>query len=103
MFFTHLLACICGSIMSGQRRAESVMMPLSVENVSLGSPSMFHWRILTWSPSVSVSEKRSEHGTFICAHLEIQPVMHWSRKVAVKGPMYDTTPEPMSTSPVMLL
>ena len=42
IFLTHLFACICGSIMSGQRRAESVMIPLSVENESLGRPSMFH-------------------------------------------------------------
>ena len=61
-FLTHLLACICGSIMSGQRRACEIMMPLSTENMSLGSPSMFHERILTGSPSVLVSENLSEHG-----------------------------------------
>ena len=89
--------------MSGQRRACAVMMPLSIEKVSLGRPSMFHERIATGSPSTSTSENLSEHGTLAAEHLEIQSETCWSRKRATNGPMYETTPEPMSTSPVMLL
>ena len=37
------------------------------------------------------------------AHSLIQAEIWRSRKVATKGPMYETTPEPMSTSPVMLV
>jgi len=37
------------------------MMALSTENVSLGSPQMFHCLISTASPSTVVSVKSSEH------------------------------------------
>jgi hypothetical protein len=55
MFLIHLLAWPCGSISSGQRRALDTMMPLSMENESLGSPSMVQSRILTGSPSTVTS------------------------------------------------
>ncbi len=47
-----LLACPCGSIMSGHLRALKTMMPLSTLKPSVGSPSMFHCRTSTGSPSV---------------------------------------------------
>ena len=36
------VTCPCGSIISGHRRATEVMMPLSTEKASVGSPWMFH-------------------------------------------------------------
>ena len=87
MFLIHLLACICGSIMSGQRRALEVMIPLSIEKLSFGRPSMFHERILTGSPKVSVRENLEEHGTCSSLHLLIHAPICWSRKSWVKGPM----------------
>ena len=40
---------------SGHRRALDIMMPLSMEKESLGSPSMVQSRILTGSPSTVTS------------------------------------------------
>ena len=37
-----MVAHPCGSIISGHRRATEVMMPLSTEKASVGSPWMFH-------------------------------------------------------------
>jgi len=48
--------------MSGQRRALLMIMPLSTEKASVGSPAMFQLRIFTGSPSVALREKSSEHG-----------------------------------------
>mmetsp|Transcript_48219 Transcript_48219/g.119422 ORF Transcript_48219/g.119422 Transcript_48219/m.119422 type:complete len:208 (+) Transcript_48219:3218-3841(+) len=103
MFFTHLFACCWGSIIRGQRRAWEVIMPLSTENESFGSPSIFQARIFTASPRTSVKENLAEQGTFFCAQSWIQSVMTRSRNVAVNGPMYETTPDPIRTSPTMLL
>jgi len=48
--------------MSGQRRALLMMIPLSTEKASVGSPAIFQLRIFTGSPSVALREKSSEHG-----------------------------------------
>ncbi len=53
--------------MSGQRRAHVTMMPLSMENESLGRPAMPHARILTGSPSVATRENVAERGMPNCA------------------------------------
>lgn len=42
MFFIHLLACPCGSIINGQRRAFATITPLSTENESFGRPLICH-------------------------------------------------------------
>jgi hypothetical protein len=44
MLRTHLLACRCGSIMSGQRRACATMMPFSTLAASFGRPAASHLR-----------------------------------------------------------
>lgn len=46
----------------------SMHMPLSMENVSVGSPAMFQLRILTASPSVLDSENSDEQGMPIFLH-----------------------------------
>ena len=38
MFFTHRLACPCGSTISGQRRERVTKMAFSIESVSIGRP-----------------------------------------------------------------
>lgn len=38
------------------------IIPLSMENESVGKPAMFQARIFTWSPRVAISEKSSEQG-----------------------------------------
>lgn len=52
-----LLACPWGSIMSGHLLALKTMIPLSTLKPSVGSPSMFHCRTNTGSPSVPVEQK----------------------------------------------
>jgi len=54
IFFTHLLACPCGSIISGQRRALDTMMPFSTDTTSVGSPAIVQARTFTGSCSVLV-------------------------------------------------
>lgn len=49
----HLLACPCGSIMRGQRLLLVIMMALSIEKASLGSPANSQSRIVTGSPSTA--------------------------------------------------
>ena len=78
-------------------------MPLSTENESFGSPSMFHARILTGSPRVDCSEKDDEHGTDCSPHAAIHCAITRSRKGRVNGPRYEMKPDAMSTSPVMFV
>ena len=44
MFLIHLMACACGSTMSGQRDPRVTITPFSVLNRSVGKPWMFHSR-----------------------------------------------------------
>ncbi len=39
-----------------------MMMPLSMEKESVGSPAMFQARIATWSPRIEIRLKSREHG-----------------------------------------
>lgn len=65
-----------GSIMSGHRRAREMMVPLSIDSVSLGSPSICHCRIATGSPTVSlrlnprVPAPPQQCNTWLCQHTE---------------------------------
>lgn len=74
MFLTHLLACPCGSIMSGHLRAFATTIPFSIENESFGRPAMSHSRVLTASPRTEVREKVGDRG--ICS--EAQSATHFS-------------------------
>ena len=38
MFRIHLLPCVCGSIIRGQREELHTMMPFSVDRLSFGRP-----------------------------------------------------------------
>ena len=78
------------------------MIPLSIEKASLGSPSIVHARMATGSPRVAVSENLAEQGTCFSEQRRTQSATTRSRKSCVKGPMYESTAEPMRMSPVML-
>jgi hypothetical protein len=52
MRLTHLFACPCGSIISGQRLLSLSIIALSTLKLSLGSLAITHDRIRTGSPSV---------------------------------------------------
>mmetsp|Transcript_13854 Transcript_13854/g.40818 ORF Transcript_13854/g.40818 Transcript_13854/m.40818 type:complete len:211 (-) Transcript_13854:3280-3912(-) len=95
----HLLAWPCGSIMSGQRRATEMMMPLSIEKESVGSPCRFQPRIATGSPTISCRSNRSDMGTCFSSQRRCQPAMASRRKGMVKGPRYAMTADERSTSP----
>ena len=49
-----------------------MMIPLSMENESLGSPAIFHALIFTCSPSVVLSENSSEQGMPLVTHISRQ-------------------------------
>lgn len=55
--YRTLLACPWGSIMSGHLLALKTMIPLSTLKPSVGSPSMFHCRTSTGSPSVPEEQR----------------------------------------------
>mmetsp|Transcript_24182 Transcript_24182/g.45892 ORF Transcript_24182/g.45892 Transcript_24182/m.45892 type:complete len:318 (+) Transcript_24182:74-1027(+) len=103
MFFTHLFACPCGSIISGHRRALATTMPLSMEKLSLGSPAINHSRILTGSPSAVASAYFLERGMFASAHSATHCSTSSSRYFMVNAPLYDITAELTRTSPVRLV
>ena len=63
MFLIHLLACPCGSMQSGHRKAEARMMPFSVDRPSAGSPCTCHARSLTGSAITLISDAPSVCGT----------------------------------------
>mmetsp|Transcript_14878 Transcript_14878/g.35910 ORF Transcript_14878/g.35910 Transcript_14878/m.35910 type:complete len:233 (+) Transcript_14878:441-1139(+) len=100
MFFTHLFACPWGSIMSGQRRALAIMMPLSMEKESLGKPAMPHSRIATGSPKQLLSEYLALEGMPACLHCATQESAIPSRNAMVKVPKYEIIPALISMSPV---
>lgn len=54
--------------MSGQRLAFVTMIPLSMEKLSFGSPSIVQLRICTGSPSTSTILKSSEQGMLMALH-----------------------------------
>ena len=53
IFFTHLFAWPCGSIIRGQRLLRKSIMPFSIEKASFGSLLMIQDRMVTGLPSVS--------------------------------------------------
>ena len=89
--------------MSGQRREFEVMIPFSTEKESTGRPAMFHARILTGSPRVTVTEKDLEQGIFFSVQRECHSCTHSVRNSTVKAPRYATSPEDTSTSPITLV
>lgn len=99
LFFTHLFACPCGSIISGQRLLSNSIIALSMLKLSFGSLSITHPRILTASPSVVSSRKFSLQRIFLAPN----NLAHWeiacSRNADVKAPMYAMTPEASVMSP----
>lgn len=99
LFFTHLFACPCGSIIRGQRLLSNSIIALSMLKLSFGSLSITHPRILTASPNVVSSRKFSLQGMFLAPN----NLAHWeiacSRNADVNAPMYAMTPEDSVMSP----
>ena len=83
---THLFACPWGSIISGQRRALAIMMPLSMLKLSLGNPAMPHSRIATGSPRHLMRENLAEDWIPASLHLFTQLSAMPSRNAIVKVP-----------------
>mmetsp|Transcript_3424 Transcript_3424/g.8506 ORF Transcript_3424/g.8506 Transcript_3424/m.8506 type:complete len:308 (-) Transcript_3424:797-1720(-) len=102
MFFTHLLACPCGSIISGQRRALNRMMPFSTLTPSVGSPAIFHARTCTGSWSVLMMLVPGVCGMDSRSIIAIQSVSRSARYTGVKGPLYAMVPAATTTSPTTL-
>lgn len=64
----------CGSIIRGQRRPPVTRIPFSVETVSRGRPSVFHWRMTYGSPRMLIRLKLELMGMFSFWHC----IIHWS-------------------------
>lgn len=77
-------------------------MPLSMENVSFGKPEMFQDLIKTGSPRISRNWKSWLQITFKSVQRFIHIASCWTRNGVVNGPKYATTPEAITTSPVVL-
>ena len=99
MFFTHLFACPCGSIIKGHRRALATMMPFSTETESEGKPAMVHARICTGSASVVWMSAPGVCGSRSSAIFADHSCNSSARNEGVNGPLYATTPEETTTSP----
>mmetsp|Transcript_16562 Transcript_16562/g.49424 ORF Transcript_16562/g.49424 Transcript_16562/m.49424 type:complete len:316 (+) Transcript_16562:2994-3941(+) len=102
MFLIHLLACICGSIMSGQRRALDTMMPFSTETVSVGSPAIVHARMRTGSCSVRIRLVPALLGTPALCSSSTHSADSCARYAGVNGPEYAIAPDATTTSPIAL-
>ena len=87
-------------MMSGHRRALLITMALSIENESLGKPSIVQSRIFTGSPRTEMSLKALVHGIFFSSHSFTHCVNTSSRYGSVNAPKYAMYPEQSNTSPV---
>ena len=97
---THLFACPCGSIMSGHRLALLTMIPFSMETASAGSPAMFHARMRTGSASVDTMSAPGVCGISSSTIFADHSASKSARNDGVNGPLYATTPEETTTSPM---
>mmetsp|Transcript_48480 Transcript_48480/g.115351 ORF Transcript_48480/g.115351 Transcript_48480/m.115351 type:complete len:300 (-) Transcript_48480:779-1678(-) len=102
MFRIHLFAWPWGSIMSGQRRLLDIMMALSVESESRGSPAMFQSRICTAFPRTFSSDTVAEPGMPLPLTSWIAWAMYESRYSEENTPRYATNEDEIRTSPVTL-
>mmetsp|Transcript_41524 Transcript_41524/g.94563 ORF Transcript_41524/g.94563 Transcript_41524/m.94563 type:complete len:309 (-) Transcript_41524:1212-2138(-) len=101
-FRIHLFAWPWGSIMSGQRRLLDIMMALSVESESRGSPAMFQSRICTAFPRTFSSDTVAEPGMPLPLTSWIAWAMYESRYSEENTPRYATNEDEIRTSPVTL-
>ena len=76
-----------------------MIIALSIENESLGSPKMFHERTDTGSPRTFCSEKFGAQTIPRDTHLSRHSTICLARNSMVNGPKYATTPEAIKTSP----
>ena len=70
----------------GHLRPWSTAMAFSDEMSSLGSPQMFHCRILTGSPKAAERLKLGVHGTPAASQAATQPAKQSDLCTDVKGP-----------------
>ena len=103
MFLTHLFACPCGSIISGQRVPRVTSTPFSVEKASAGSPWMFQSRTSSLFARKAQKSKPAEHGMFSVR----TPLSHWScssfaRYSESNGPQYERKAAASRQSPIRL-
>mmetsp|Transcript_61537 Transcript_61537/g.107759 ORF Transcript_61537/g.107759 Transcript_61537/m.107759 type:complete len:263 (+) Transcript_61537:2966-3754(+) len=99
MFLMYLLACRCGSIINGQRRERSMMMPFSMESASLGKAQTTHCWIFTGSPKTDLMP---QSGLAVIPYDVISSTQLFSksaRNAAVKGPAYESMPAATMQSP----
>lgn len=75
------------------------MIPLSVENESVGSPAMFHALISTEFPSTEHNWKFSEHTKSLLITSRTHCFISVLRKSIVYGPKYAMTPELINIFP----
>lgn len=99
-FFSHLFAYPWGSIFSVHRCDLWIMIPLSIENSSLGKPAIAHERICTGSPSTLCSSNYPfEAGILSSAAFAIHVSTISARFLVPKNPKYAIIPAEISTSP----
>lgn len=77
-----------------------IIIPFSIEKLSVGRPAMFQSLIFTGSPSVPVTEKSSEQGILMLRQALTHCTVCSCLKAAVKAPKYATTPDDTKTSPI---
>ena len=99
-FLMNLFAWFYGSIMSGHLRDLNIMIPFSIDRLSLGREAAVHILVLTGSSSKDFIVMLSEQS--MCNLLI--PSLHWASssylKLAVKAPAYATIPAPMRQFPI---
>mmetsp|Transcript_60189 Transcript_60189/g.148007 ORF Transcript_60189/g.148007 Transcript_60189/m.148007 type:complete len:209 (-) Transcript_60189:3630-4256(-) len=75
-------------------------MPFCVERSSVGRPWRFHWPVVASSASICVMLRPLVTGIFFAIRsLRNQVLRRRSRKVLLKGPVYDMNPQAMAQSP----
>jgi len=98
-FLTNLLAWVYGSIMRGHLLDLNMIIPFSIERLSLGRPATVHILIITSSPNTFLIDT-----WLVCLipsllmwllHSSSSSSLYW----AVKGPAYDTIPAAIKQSP----
>mmetsp|Transcript_26834 Transcript_26834/g.47718 ORF Transcript_26834/g.47718 Transcript_26834/m.47718 type:complete len:270 (+) Transcript_26834:1352-2161(+) len=99
IFLMYLFACLCGSIIRGQRRDLSMIMPFSIDSASLGREQTTQCWILIGSPRTFCMLQPSVWDMSSFESSTRQSSSHSLRTPAVKGPTYDTMPAATMQSP----
>lgn len=76
------------------------IMPLSIENKSVGNPATFQALIMTGCPSIALNWKSLEHIISFSLISSTQSLICWLLYSIVNGPKYAIIPELINKSPV---